>query len=128
MRVLKTSVSDFSPVSSFSMYHSQFRLDSMHFPCVTTSLGSFFVHFSCVLGFDVRCHHYLLIALSSMVLRREPAASRAQKKCPIEASQLEARRKMRFDNALFSTMEEYQQYKHHYAKKQIVPGININFP
>ena len=35
---------------------------------------------------------------------------------------------MRFDTALFSSVENYQRYKQHFAQRQVVLGRNINFP
>ena len=49
-----------------------------------------------------------------MAPRRESAASRAQGKRPVEPSHLdqsEARRKARYDTALFGYVEDYQRYK-----------------
>ena len=62
--------------------------------------------------------------------RRDTTASRAQAKRPAEPSQpgeAEARRKARFDTGLFTSMEEYQRYKHKFAQRKVVPGRNINF-
>ncbi|RVW70631.1 hypothetical protein CK203_056516 [Vitis vinifera] len=57
--------------------------------------------------------------------------SRGQGKRPAEPSQqpeqTEARRKARYDTALFGSVEDYQRYKTHFAKRKVVPGRNINF-
>ena len=50
-----------------------------------------------------------------MAPRQEYATSKAQSKRPVEASQLEARQKARFDTALFNYVEDYQWYKQHFA-------------
>ncbi|RVW22571.1 hypothetical protein CK203_099002 [Vitis vinifera] len=53
-----------------------------------------------------------------MAPRRETGTSRAQGKRPVEPSQLEqteARRKARYDTALFSSNEDYQRYKQKFA-------------
>ncbi|KAL6322380.1 hypothetical protein AAG906_007933 [Vitis piasezkii] len=61
----------------------------------------------------------------------ETGASRGQGKRPAEPSQqperTEARRKARYDTALFGSVEDYQRYKTHFAKRKVVPGRNINF-
>ena len=59
-----------------------------------------------------------------MAPRRETGTSRAQGKRPVKPSQpeqTEARRKARFDTALFSSNEDYQRYK------QKFPGRSVNF-
>ena len=35
--------------------------------------------------------------------------------------------KVRFDTALFSSVEDYQRYKQHFAKRKVVSRRNINF-
>ncbi|RVW22465.1 hypothetical protein CK203_112792 [Vitis vinifera] len=66
-----------------------------------------------------------------MAPRKETGTSRAQGKRPAEPSQqpeqTEARRKARYDTALFGSVEDYQRYKTHFAKRKVVPGRNINF-
>ncbi|WJZ98892.1 hypothetical protein VitviT2T_017383 [Vitis vinifera] len=65
-----------------------------------------------------------------MAPRRESAASRAKGKRPAEPSQAdesEARRKARYDTALFGSVEDYQRYKQKYAQRKVVPGRSINF-
>ncbi|RVW62828.1 Retrovirus-related Pol polyprotein from transposon RE1 [Vitis vinifera] len=61
----------------------------------------------------------------------ETGTSRGQGKRPAEPSQqpeqTEARRKARYDTALFGSVEDYQRYKTHFAKRKVVPGRNINF-
>ncbi|RVW22947.1 hypothetical protein CK203_093632 [Vitis vinifera] len=44
-----------------------------------------------------------------------------------QPEQTEARRKARYDTALFGSVEDYQRYKTHFAKRKVVPGRNINF-
>ncbi|RVW59375.1 hypothetical protein CK203_103213 [Vitis vinifera] len=46
---------------------------------------------------------------------------------PSQPEQTEARRKGRFDTALFSSNEDYQRYKKKFAQKKVVPGRNVNF-
>ncbi|RVW62350.1 hypothetical protein CK203_062881 [Vitis vinifera] len=70
---------------------------------------------------------HLALFPSFIAPRREPATSRAQGKCLPEPSQPEASRKVCFDTTLFSTIEDYQQYKQHFAQKVVVPERNINF-
>ncbi|RVW19280.1 Retrovirus-related Pol polyprotein from transposon RE1 [Vitis vinifera] len=66
-----------------------------------------------------------------MASRKETGTSKAQGKRPAEPSQqpeqTEARRKARYDTALFGSVEDYQRYKTHFAKRKVVPGRNINF-
>ncbi|WJZ84205.1 hypothetical protein VitviT2T_003820 [Vitis vinifera] len=65
-----------------------------------------------------------------MAPRRESAASRAQGKRPAEPSQpdqSEARRKARYDTALFGSVEDYQRYKQKFTQRKVVPGKSINF-
>ncbi|RVW71869.1 hypothetical protein CK203_058427 [Vitis vinifera] len=66
-----------------------------------------------------------------MAPRKETGTSRGQGKRPAEPSQqpeqTEARRKARYDTALFGSVEDYQRYKTHFAKRKVVPGRNINF-
>ncbi|RVW93905.1 hypothetical protein CK203_028145 [Vitis vinifera] len=63
-----------------------------------------------------------------MAPRKETGTFRAQGKHPAEPSQqTEARRKARYDTALFGSVEDYQRYKTHFAKRKVVPGRNINF-
>ncbi|KAL6323725.1 hypothetical protein AAG906_002193 [Vitis piasezkii] len=66
-----------------------------------------------------------------MAPRKETGTSKAQGKRPAEPSQqperTEARRKARYDTALFGSVEDYQRYKTHFAKRKVVPGRNINF-
>ncbi|RVW82887.1 hypothetical protein CK203_038296 [Vitis vinifera] len=66
-----------------------------------------------------------------MAPRKETGTSRAQGKRPAEPSQqpeqTETRRKARYDTALFGSVEDYQRYKTHFAKRKVVPGRNINF-
>ncbi|RVW86237.1 hypothetical protein CK203_046079 [Vitis vinifera] len=65
-----------------------------------------------------------------MAPRRESAASKAQGKRPTEPSQpdqSEARRKTRYNIALFGSVEDYQRYKQKFAQRKVVPGRNINF-
>ncbi|KAL6314472.1 hypothetical protein AAG906_025957 [Vitis piasezkii] len=65
-----------------------------------------------------------------MAPRRESAASRAQGKRPADPSQpdqSEARRKARYDTALFGSVEDYQRYKQKFAQRKVVPGRSINF-
>ena len=53
-----------------------------------------------------------------MAHRRESTASKAQGKCPAKPSQSdqsEARRKARYDTALFASVEYYQRYKQKFA-------------
>ena len=47
-RRLEARASDFGPISSFSVHHCQFWVDSTHSPCFTASLGSFSFLFLCV--------------------------------------------------------------------------------
>ena len=71
-----------------------------------------------------------LISTFLMAPRKEMAASRAQDKRPVEPSQpnqTEARRKARYDTAIFSSIEEYQIYKQKFAQRKVVPGRSINF-
>ena len=49
-----------------------------------------------------------------MAPRQEPNATKAQGKSPTESPQPKAHRNMRFDTALFNTVEECQQYKQHF--------------
>ncbi|RVW98981.1 hypothetical protein CK203_033750 [Vitis vinifera] len=66
-----------------------------------------------------------------MAPRKETGTSRGQGKRLAEPSQqpeqTEARRKARYDTALFGSVEDYQRYKTHFAKRKVVPGRNINF-
>ncbi|RVW35392.1 hypothetical protein CK203_077069 [Vitis vinifera] len=66
-----------------------------------------------------------------MAPRKETGTSRVQGKRPAEPSQqseqTEARRKARYDTALFDLVEDYQRYKTHFAKRKVVLGRNINF-
>ena len=65
-----------------------------------------------------------------MAPRRETATSRAQGKClaePSQPTQMEARRKARFDTTLFSSVEDYQRYKQKFAQRKVVPRRSINF-
>ena len=65
-----------------------------------------------------------------MAPRRETGTSRAQGKRPVEPSQLEqteARRKARYDTALFSSNEDYQHYKQKFAQRKVVLGRSVNF-
>ena len=65
-----------------------------------------------------------------MAPKREMAASRAQDKHPTEPSQpdqTEARRKARYDTALFNSVEEYQRYKQKFTQRKVIPGRSINF-
>nr|CAN62461.1 hypothetical protein VITISV_035912 [Vitis vinifera] len=65
-----------------------------------------------------------------MAPRRETGTSRAQGKRPVKPSQpeqTEARRKARFDTALFSSNEDYQCYKQKFAQRKVVPGRSVNF-
>ncbi|RVW95453.1 Retrovirus-related Pol polyprotein from transposon RE1 [Vitis vinifera] len=66
-----------------------------------------------------------------MAPRKETGTSRAQGKRLLEPSQqpeqTKARRKARYDTALFGSVEDYQRYKTHFAKRKVVPGRNINF-
>ena len=58
------------------------------------------------------------VSVFLMALRRESTASRAQEKCLAETSQpaqTKARRKARFDIALFNYVEDYQMYKKKFA-------------
>ncbi|RVW16178.1 Retrovirus-related Pol polyprotein from transposon RE1 [Vitis vinifera] len=67
---------------------------------------------------------------SLMAPRKEMGTSRAQGKRPVEPSQpeqTEARRKARFDTALFSSNEDYQRYKQKFAQRKVVSGRNVNF-
>ena len=71
-----------------------------------------------------------LISTFLMAPRREMAASKAQDKHPAEPShpdQTKARRKARYDTALFSSVEKYQSYKQKLAQRKVVPGRSINF-
>ena len=55
---------------------------------------------------------------------------RAQGKRPVEPSQPEqtkARRKVRYDTTLFSSIKEYQRYKQKFAQRKVVLGRSINF-
>ena len=63
-----------------------------------------------------------------MASKRESVASKAQGKHPVEPSQQGACRKTRFDTVLFSSMEDYQQYKQHFSQRRVVPRRNNNFP
>ena len=83
-----------------------------------------------------RCVCILLFSLVSfisafrMAPRRESAASRAQGKRPADPSQpdqSEARRKARYDTALFGSVEDYQRYKQKFAQRKVIPGRSINF-
>ena len=70
------------------------------------------------------------ISAFRMAPRRESAASKAQGKRPAEPSQpdqSEARRKARYDTALFASVEDYQRYKQKFAQKKVVTGRSINF-
>ena len=40
---------------------------------------------------------------------------------------MEARRKARYDTALFSSVEDYQQYKQKFDQRKVVPRRSINF-
>ena len=91
----------------------------LFFPCVITNSGadpSTFRHdqgFKCeVLPFP---HLLLALASISMASGREPTTSKAQGKRPAKASKPKTRRKTCFDTALFSTVEEYQRYRQHFA-------------
>ena len=71
-----------------------------------------------------------LISTFLMAPKREMAASRAQDKHPTEPSQpdqTEARRKARYDTALFNSVEEYQRYKQKFTQRKVIPGRSINF-
>ena len=57
-----------------------------------------------------------------MAPRRETGTSRAQGKCPAKPfhpEQIEAHRKARYDTTLFSSIEDYQQYKQKFAQRSI---------
>ena len=65
-----------------------------------------------------------------MAPRQETSTSRAHGKRPTEPSQpeqMEAGRKMRYDTTLFSSVEDYQQYKQKFAQRKVIPGRSINF-
>ena len=65
-----------------------------------------------------------------MAPRRETGTSKAQGKCPAEPSQpeqTEAHQKVRYDTALFNSVEDYQGYKQKFAQRKVVPGRSINF-
>ena len=65
-----------------------------------------------------------------MAPRRETGTSRAQGKRPTEPSQpeqTEARRKARYDTALFRSIEDYQRYEQKFAQKKVVPRRKVNF-
>ena len=65
-----------------------------------------------------------------MTPRRETGTSRAQGKRPDESSQpeqTEARRKLRYDTTIFSSVEDYQRYKQKFAQRKVVLGRSVNF-
>ncbi|WKA01570.1 hypothetical protein VitviT2T_019845 [Vitis vinifera] len=65
-----------------------------------------------------------------MAPRRESTSSKAQGKRstePSQPAQTETCRKVRFDTALFSSMEDYQRYKQNFAQRKVAPGRSINF-
>ncbi|KAL6330086.1 hypothetical protein AAG906_040004 [Vitis piasezkii] len=88
-------------------------LSSSHAPQSVFFLLSCLPKVSVVSAF-LSTHLVYFVSVFLMALRRESAASRAQEKCLAETSQpaqAEARRKVRFDTALFNYVEDYQIYK-----------------
>lgn len=95
---------------------------------VTIDYNSFPTH----LGFSmcVSLFTSLILFLFDFLMapKRETTTYRAQDKCPTEPSQptqMEARRKARFDMALFSLVEDYQRYKF-YGEVSISPNYNVS--
>ncbi|RVW39194.1 hypothetical protein CK203_078158 [Vitis vinifera] len=71
---------------------------------------------------------FLSVPCASSLAR--DGTSRAQGKHPAEPSQLEqkeTRQKARYDTGLFSSIEDYQQYKQKFAQRKVVPRRSINF-
>ena len=70
------------------------------------------------------------VSIFLMAPRRESTTSRAQGKCPTKPSQpslSKARRQAQFETSLFSSMEDYQQYKQKFSQRKVVLGKSINF-
>ncbi|RVW35762.1 Retrovirus-related Pol polyprotein from transposon RE1 [Vitis vinifera] len=122
------------PPSEISLGYSLDR-----FQVLECSLTRFEARVSSLDGFGLRiltgsslfARHLLFSPFPRLGLLGETGTSRGQGKRPAEPSQqpeqTEARRKARYDTALFGSVEDYQRYKTHFAKRKVVPGRNINF-
>ncbi|RVW58416.1 Retrovirus-related Pol polyprotein from transposon RE1 [Vitis vinifera] len=117
-------IAGFSPLEGVSSLHRGLRAVQLH-------LQASRVSGLCCIFLSTSFSVWTLSSLFRFIdgTRRETGTSRAQGKRPVKPSQpsrREARRKARFDTALFSSNEDYQCYKKICSKK-VVPGRSVNF-